>query len=178
MLFSEGLIKVNNFLRNIAWESRFLISGSNLFHSLILKVKKEFACPDDTNVSFKSAEIFESSEPSNFHIYWIKYKFIYKLHCNTFSLEYLLFLWYFISTIIRNSQFSSDKNLKTFLIKLLIHICLKGAFFCFSEYLIIYNQSQKFWDNSIKHNWLGFPSKILKIAPLKRPSPYANVVGQ
>ena len=39
ILFSEGLMKFNIFFRNISWESRFLISGCNLFLSLILKGK-------------------------------------------------------------------------------------------------------------------------------------------
>ena len=34
-------MKFNSFLQNISGESRFLILGSNLFHSLILKGKKD-----------------------------------------------------------------------------------------------------------------------------------------
>ena len=42
MRFSEGHIKVDSFLRNITCERRDLISGVNLFHSLMLKCEKEF----------------------------------------------------------------------------------------------------------------------------------------
>ena len=42
MRFSEGHIKVDSFLRNITCERRDLISGLDLFHSLMLKCEKEF----------------------------------------------------------------------------------------------------------------------------------------
>ena len=44
------------------------------------------------------------------------------------------------------------------------------------------NQSQKFWDNSIKHSLLGSPLKKLKYSYIKTPSSFPicniNVVGQ
>ena len=40
MLFSEGFIKVS-FLWNIVLALGVLIPGSNLFHSFLMKVKKE-----------------------------------------------------------------------------------------------------------------------------------------
>ena len=46
--------------------------------------------------------------------------------------------------------------------------------------IFTYNQSQKFWDNSTKHNLLGFSLKKLKDNSIKTPLPlpYINVVGQ
>ena len=46
--------------------------------------------------------------------------------------------------------------------------------------VLSYNQSQKFWDKSIKHNLLGFSLKKLKDSSIKTPLPlpYINVVGQ
>ena len=47
-------------------------------------------------------------------------------------------------------------------------------------YYVCYNQSQKFWDNSMKHNLLGFSLEKLKDSSIKTPLslPYINVVGQ
>ena len=46
--------------------------------------------------------------------------------------------------------------------------------------IVFRNQSQKFWDNSTKHNILGFSLKKLKDNSIKTPLPlpYINVAGQ
>ena len=45
--------------------------------------------------------------------------------------------------------------------------------------LITHIQSQKFWDDSTKHNLLGFPLKKIKDSPIKTlPLLYVNVAGQ
>ena len=55
MLFTEGIIKIGSFFCGSLHEkSRVLISGSNLFHSLILKGKKEF--PNRSALKYKALE--------------------------------------------------------------------------------------------------------------------------